>query len=77
MTTEALEALGATLNFIEIWIKLLDHNYELRCGMYNKAMKDMSKTMPTTTTKPLIPKQNVQKIMTDIGGGWYMKNLLR
>ena len=26
MTTEALEALGATLNFIEIWLKLLDQN---------------------------------------------------
>ena len=34
VTTEALESLGATLNFIEIWLKLLDHNYEVRCGMY-------------------------------------------
>ena len=39
VTTEALEALGATINFIKIWLKLLDHNYEVRCGMYNKAMK--------------------------------------
>ena len=38
-TTEALEALGATTNFIEIWIKLLEENYEVRCGMYNKTMK--------------------------------------
>ena len=51
-TTEALEAFGDTLNFIEIWIKLLDHNYEVRCVIYNKAMKEMFKTIPTTRTKP-------------------------
>ena len=43
VTTEALEALGDTLNLIEIWLKLLEDNYELRCGMYNKAMKEMLK----------------------------------
>ena len=39
VTTKALEALGGTLNFIEIWLKLLEHNYEVRFGMYDKAMK--------------------------------------
>ena len=39
VTTESLEALVATINFIEILLKLLGHNYELRCRMYNKAMK--------------------------------------
>ena len=39
VTKEALEALSATLNLIEIWLKLLEHNYEVRCGIYNKAMK--------------------------------------
>ena len=43
MTTEALEALCATIIFIEIWLKLLDQNYELICVMYNKAMKEMFK----------------------------------
>ena len=38
-TTEALEAFGATINFIEIWLKILEENYEVICGMYNKAMK--------------------------------------
>ena len=77
MTTEALEALGDTLNFIEIWIKLLDQNYEVRCGMYNIAMKDIFKWMPTKMTKPLSPKQKVQKLMIEIGGRWYMGKLLR
>ena len=62
MTTEALEALGDILNFIEIWLKLLDQNYEVSCGMYNKAMKEMFKQTPTTMTKPLSQKQKVQKL---------------
>ena len=70
MTTEALEALGFTLNFIGIWIKLLEDNYEKRSGIYNKFMKEMFKQIPTTMSKPLSPKQKVQKIMTEIGGGW-------
>ena len=43
MTTEALEALGATTNFIDIWVKLLKDNYEIRSGIYIKAIKDMLK----------------------------------
>ena len=34
VTTEALEALGATLNFIDIWLKLLYKNYEARRVAY-------------------------------------------
>ena len=77
MTTEELEALGDTPKFIEIWIKLLHHNYEVRCEIHNKAMKEMFKQIPTKMTKPFSPKQKVQKLMTEIGGGWYMGNLLR
>ena len=28
-------------------------------------------------TEPLIPKQKFQKIMTEIGGGWYMKKIVK
>ena len=69
--------MGATLNCIGIWLKLLNHNYEVRCGMYNKTMKEMFKKIPTAMTKALSPKQKVQKFMTEIGGGWYMENFLR
>ena len=69
--------MGDTLNFIGICIKLLDHKYEVRCGIYNKATKDMFKQIPTTMTKAIIPKQKVQKLMTEIGGGWYTGKLLR
>ena len=75
-TVESLEALGDTLNFIEIWLKMLEDNDEVRSVIYNKAMKEMSKQIPITMIKSLSPKQKVQKIMTEIGGGWYMGKLL-
>ena len=69
--------MGNPLNFIEIWLNLLDQNYEVRCGNYNKAMKEMFKQITTTITKALSPKQKVQKLMIEIGGGWYMEKSLR
>ena len=36
-------------------------------------MKEMFKQIPLTIKKSLTPKQKVQKIMIDIGGGWYME----
>ena len=72
-TVEALEALGANLNFIDIWLKLFEDNYEARCVAYSTDMKDMLKQIPPTIIKALTSKQKVQKLMTEIGGGWYMK----
>ena len=46
-TAEVLESLVATLKFIYFWFKLCHHNYEVRCGMYNKAMKKLFKKIPT------------------------------
>ena len=66
--------MGATINFIEMWLKLLEDNYEVRYGMYNKAMKEMFKQIPTTVIKALSPKQTFQNIMTEICGEWYMGN---
>ena len=42
-----IEALSDTLNFIGIWLKPFDGNYEVRCGMYNRAMKKMFQKIPT------------------------------
>ena len=69
--------MGATLNFIDIWIKPSEENYEMRYEIYNKSMKEMLKQTPLTTIKALTPKQKVHKIMTEIGDGWYMKKVLR
>ena len=73
MTKVALEALVDTLSFIEIWLKLLDNNCDARQVAYITDMKDMFKQIPTMMTKPLIPRQKVQKLMTEIGGGCYVK----
>ena len=36
-------------------------------------MTEMFKQIPLTIKKALTPKQKVQKLMTDIGGGWYIE----
>ena len=71
-TTESLKALGNILNFIDIWLKLFEENYDAICVAYITAMKDMFKQIPLNMIKALTPKQKVQNILTDIGGGWYM-----
>ena len=77
VTTESLEALGSTLNLIDIWLKLLDENYEARSVAYRTDTKNMFKQITTTTKKPLIQRRKVQKFMTKIGGGWYMKKITK
>ena len=72
-TTKTLKSLGDNINFIDIWIKLFDKNYGARHVAYITATEDMFNQITLTMIKALTPKQNVQKLMTDIGGGWYMK----
>ena len=40
-------------------------------------MKDIFMQIPQTVKIALNPKQKVQKLMTDIGGGWYTKKRAR
>ena len=63
-TTEELEVLGDTLNFIDCWPKLFHHDYEVRWKMYNKAMKKFFKQIPTTKSKPLSHDKRNRKILT-------------
>ena len=71
VTTELLEALDYTFNFIEIWLNLLEVNYGARRVAYNTAMKYVFKQIPTMMMKPFIPKQNGEELMTEFGGVWY------
>ena len=68
-TPKTLKELGATLNFIDIWLKLFLENYSARCYTYVNAMTEMFKKIPLTIKKVLTPKQKFQKLITDIGGG--------
>ena len=36
-------------------------------------MDEMSKTIPQNVEKPLTSREKNQKLITDIGGGWYLK----
>ena len=63
MTTEALEELGDTMNFIDIWIKMLEDNYDARRVAYITDMKEMFKKIPLMMINALTPKQKVQKLM--------------
>ena len=58
-TTKALTALGATLNFIDIWLKFFIDNYNARCDAYVNAMKEMFKQISLTMKKAPTPKQKV------------------
>ena len=55
-----LEALGATINFIDTWIKLFLEHFNDRCDVYINAMKDMFKQIPQTIKIALTPKQKFQ-----------------
>ena len=62
VTTEALEALGDTLNFIDILLKLLEENYDARRVAYITAMKEMSNQIPLTMIKALTPKKKSRNL---------------
>ena len=47
-TTKQLEALGATINFIDKWLKMLRGNYDAICEAYTNAMKLMVMQIPQT-----------------------------
>ena len=63
-TTEALEALGDTINFIDIWIKLFEDNYDARRVAYITSIQEMFNKLTQTMIKALTSKQKVHKLMT-------------
>ena len=56
MIIKALEALGATRNFIDLLLKLSEENYDARCVAYITDMKEMLKQIPPKMIKSLTPK---------------------
>ena len=68
-TTKALTALGDTLYFIYIWLKLFVGDYDARCVAYINTTNKMFKQITQTMSKALTPEQKVQKLMIYIGIG--------
>ena len=60
-TIKKLEALGATIIFIDIWLKLLCEIFDAICDAYINAMKLMFGQIPQTIKLTLTPKQNNPK----------------
>ena len=75
-TIKELGALGDTINFIDIWLKLLREKFDARCEEYINARKFMFRQIPQRIKIAPTPIKKLQKLMTDIGGGWYMGKVL-
>ena len=52
-TTASLKQLGATLNFIDCWLKHFRHNYQVILIMYHEIMINLFKQIPTMKSKQL------------------------
>ena len=55
--TKTLEALGATINCIDIWIIFVCEIFNARFDAYINAMKDMFRQIPQTIKIALTPKK--------------------
>ena len=62
---------------INIWLKLFRENFNARCDAYINSLKDMFMQKNQDVKIALTLKQRVQKIMTNIGGGWYMEKIAK
>ena len=71
-TVKELKSLGATFNFIDIWLNLLCENYCAQSEPYSIAMIEMLKQIPQNVERTLTSRENNQKLMTGIVGGWYL-----
>ena len=59
-TVKELKELGATFNFIDIWIKLLRTNYYARSESYSIAMEEMFKQIPQNVERALTSKEKIK-----------------
>ena len=59
-TVKELNSLGATFNFIDIWLHNFCHNYFDQSESYRVAMVEMFKTIPQNVGKPLTKKEKTK-----------------
>ena len=59
-TVKALNSLGATFNFIDIWLHNFCNNYFVRSESYTVAMVEMFKTIPQNFGKPLTTGEKIK-----------------
>ena len=56
---------------------MLLENYDAICEAYINAMKEMFMQIPQNVEIALTPKEKIQNLMTDIGGGCYIEKSAR
>ena len=59
-TVKALKLLGATFNFIDIWLHNFGDNNFARSESYRVAMVEMFKTIPQNVEKPLTTREKIK-----------------
>ena len=74
-TVKALKSLGATFNFIDTWLHNFCVKYFSRSESYRLSMKEMFKIIPQNVEKPPTSRERNQKLISDIGSGWYLKKM--
>ena len=61
-TTKSSEALGTTINFIDIWLKLFLESFNAICDAYMNAMKYMFKQIPQNIKNQLLLNKKYQNL---------------
>ena len=74
-TIEALESLGATIDFIGCWLKALEHNFIERCNFYTHNMDLLFHKINAGIPNQPIPKETRKFLLRAIGGGWCVEKL--
>ena len=69
-TVKEIKSLGATFNFIDIWLHLLHENYLTRSESYSITMKEMFKQIPQNVEKALNSRE--KKLKIDDRYWWWM-----
>ena len=59
-TVKELKSLGATFNFIDIWIKLLRENYCAQSESYRNALEEMFKQLPQNVERALTSREKTK-----------------
>ena len=61
-TVKELKSLGATFNFIDIWIQLLRENYFSQSDTYSIAMEEMFKQIPQIFENTLNSEKKIKNL---------------
>ena len=75
MTTEALESLGSTIDFIGCWLKALEHNFIERYNLYTHNMDLLFQKTNVKFTNKSSPKEKCKQLLHAIRGDWYVEKL--